>query len=172
MSDAHDEHESLIKTPQQLIAVVVLSFVVFVGLAMLVAQFVSSGIKGAKDGSAEATAKAIQPVARIELGEAESKGPKTGEQIYTSGCAACHDTGAAGAPKKGDQTAWAPRIATGLEALVKSAVGGKNAMPPKGGNAALTEEEITRTVVYLANQGGAKFAEPKAAEAAPAEEKK
>ena len=66
MSDAHDEHESLINTPQQLIAVVVLSFVVFVGLAMLVAQFVSSGIKGAKDGSAEATAKAIQPVARIE----------------------------------------------------------------------------------------------------------
>ncbi len=66
MSDAHDEHESLIKTPQQLIAVVVLSFVVFVGLAMLVAQFVSSGIKGAQDGSAEATAKAIQPVPRSD----------------------------------------------------------------------------------------------------------
>ena len=68
MSDAHEEHESLIKTPQQLIAVVVLSFVVFVGLAMLVAQFVSSGIKGAQNGSAEATAKAIGKAMRHEPG--------------------------------------------------------------------------------------------------------
>lgn len=168
MSDAHEEHESLIKTPQQLIAVVVLSFVVFVGVGLLVAQYVSSGYKGADNPSPEVVAKAIQPVARVELGEADTaKGPKTGEQIYKGACAACHDSGAAGAPKLGDQGAWASRIATGLDALVKSALNGKGAMPPKGGNGALTEEEITRTVAYMGNQGGAKFAEP-AAEAAPA----
>jgi cytochrome c5 len=170
MSDAHDEHESLIKTPQQLIAVVVLSFVVFVGLGVLVAQFVSSGYKGADNTSPEVIAQAIQPVARVELGEPEATGPRTGEQLYKTGCAACHDAGAAGAPKLGDQAAWGARIATGLEALVNSALHGKGAMPAKGGNAALTEEEITRAVVYIANKGGATFAAPKMPDAEPSAE--
>lgn len=167
MSDAHEEHESFIKTPQQLIVIVVLSFVVFVGIAVLVAQYVMSGYKGLDSANPEIIAQAIQPVARVELGEAESatKGPKTGGQVYKAACAACHDTGAAGAPKLGDSGAWASRIATGLEALVHSAVNGKGAMPPKGGNAALTEAEITRAVVYLANEAGGKFAEPKDEEA-------
>jgi cytochrome c5 len=164
MSDAHEEHESFIKTPQQLIVIVVLSFVVFVGVAVLVAQFVLSGFKGLDSANPEVIAKAIQPVARVELGEAESAsaGPKTGSQIYKAACAACHDAGAAGAPKLGDNAAWGSRIATGLEALVSSAVNGKGAMPAKGGNSALTEAEITRAVAYMANEAGANFAEPKA----------
>lgn len=170
MSDAHEEHESFIKTPQQLIAIVVMSFVVFVGLAVLVAQFVLSGYKGLDSANPEVIAKAIQPVARVELGEAESAstGPKTGSQIYKAACAACHDAGVAGAPKLGDHAAWGSRIATGLEALVSSAVNGKGAMPAKGGNSALTEAEITRAVAYMANESGATFAEPKAEEVAPA----
>jgi cytochrome c5 len=170
MSDAHEEHESFIKTPQQLIVIVVLSFVVFVGVAVLVAQFVLSGFKGLDSANPEVIAKAIQPVARVELGEAESAsaGPKTGSQIYKAACAACHDAGAAGAPKLGDNAAWGSRIATGLEALVSSAVNGKGAMPAKGGNSALTEAEITRAVAYMANESGANFAEPKAEAAAPA----
>jgi cytochrome c5 len=170
MSDAHEEHESFIKTPQQLIVIVVLSFVVFVGVAVLVAQFVLSGYTGLDTANPEVIAKAIQPVARVELGEAESAsaGPKTGSQIYKAACAACHDAGAAGAPKLGDNAAWGSRIATGLEALVSSAVNGKGAMPAKGGNSALTEAEITRAVAYMANESGANFAEPKAEAAAPA----
>lgn len=170
MSDAHEEHESFIKTPQQLAAVVVLSFVVFVGIAVLVAQFVLSGYKGLDTANPEIIAAGIQPVARVELGEADSAaaGPKTGVQVYKAACAACHDAGAAGAPKLGDSAGWASRIATGLEALVHSAVNGKGAMPAKGGNAALTEAEITRAVVYMANEAGGKFAEPKLEEAAPA----
>ena len=170
MSDAHEEHESFIKTPQQLIVIVVLSFVVFVGVAVLVAQFVQSGYKGLDTANPEIIAKAIQPVARVELGEAESAsaGPKTGSQIYKAACAACHDAGAAGAPKLGDNAAWGSRIATGLEALVSSAVNGKGAMPAKGGNSALTEAEITRAVAYMANESGANFAEPKAEAPAPA----
>mgnify|MGYP000162020417 CR=1 FL=1 len=170
MSDAHEEHESFIKTPKQLAAVVVLSFVVFVGIAVLVAQFVLSGYKGLDTANPEIIAAGIQPVARVELGEADSAaaGPKTGVQVYKAACAACHDAGAAGAPKLGDSAGWASRIATGLEALVHSAVNGKGAMPAKGGNAALTEAEITRAVVYMANEAGGKFAEPKLEEAAPA----
>ena len=168
MSDAHEEHETLIKTPQQLIAVVVLSFVVFVGLGVTVAQYVSSGYKGASNPDPEAVAKAIQPVAQLTLGEPETKGPKIGEQIYKGACAACHDAGMAGAPKLGDAGAWGSRIAAGLDALVKSAVGGKGAMPAKGGNASLSEEEIHRAVVFMANKGGASFPEPKLEEAAEA----
>ncbi len=171
MSDAHEGHESFIKTPQQLIAVVVLSFVVFVGLAVVVAQYVQSGFKGISTANEEVIAKAIQPVARVELGESEaSTGPKTGEQIYKGACAACHDAGAAGAPKFGDQAAWASRIATGLDALVASATNGKGAMPAKGGSASLTDAEIKRAVTYMANASGAKFAEAKAEETAPAAE--
>ncbi|WP_019915826.1 c-type cytochrome [Methyloversatilis discipulorum] len=168
MSDAHEEHETLIKTPQQLIAVVVLSFVVFVGLGVLVAQYVSSGYKGASNPDPEVVSRAIQPVAQLALGEPEAKGPKTGEQIYKGACAACHDAGMAGAPKLGDSGAWASRIATGLDALVKSAINGKGAMPAKGGNASLSDEEITRAVAYMGNKAGANFAEPKAADAADA----
>ncbi|WP_018412415.1 c-type cytochrome [Methyloversatilis thermotolerans] len=160
-----EEHGTLIKTPKQLAAVVVLSFVGFVGIGVIVSQFVSSGYRGVSSADPEDVARAIQPVAQLTLGEPESKGPKTGEQIYKGVCAACHDAGMAGAPKKGDTGAWAARIATGLDALVHSAVNGKGAMPAKGGNASLTEEEITRAVVYLANQGGAKFPEPKMEEA-------
>ncbi|MDP2867255.1 cytochrome c5 family protein [Methyloversatilis sp.] len=170
MSDAHEEHESFIKTPQQLAAVVVLSFVVFVGVAVLVAQYVLSGYKGLDTANPEIIVAGIQPVARVELGEADSAaaGPKTGVQVYKAACAACHDAGAAGAPKLGDNAGWASRIATGLEAMVYSAVNGKGAMPAKGGNAALTEAEITRAVAYMANESGGNFAEPKAEDAAPA----
>ena len=55
-----------------------------------------------------------------------------GQKIYQTSCQACHATGAANAPKLGDKEAWAPRIATGIDALLASAIKGKNAMPPKG----------------------------------------
>ncbi len=67
---------------------------------------------------------------------------------YNSVCGACHNTGAAGAPKVDDKGAWAPRVATGKEALYKSALNGKNAMPPRGGTS-LSDEEIKATVDYI-----------------------
>jgi cytochrome c5 len=66
----------------------------------------------------------------------------------------------AGAPKTGDEAAWAPRIKTGLDALVQSALKGKGAMAAQGGGE-FSDFEIRRAVVYLANKGGAKFDEPK-----------
>jgi c(7)-type cytochrome triheme protein len=88
-----------------------------------------------------------------------------GKAIYDRSCAACHATGAAGAPKVGDAAAWAPRIKTGAAALFTSATKGKGVMPPRGGNPALTDAEIKAVVAYMMAQAGAptKPASPPAA---------
>jgi cytochrome c5 len=63
-------------------------------------------------------------------------------------CGACHNTGAAGAPKIDDKAAWAPRVAQGKAALITSVTNGKGAMPPKGG-ATLSDDEIKGVVDYV-----------------------
>ena len=87
-------------------------------------------------------------------------GTRTGEQIYKSICAACHDSGAVGAPKTGDAAAWGPRLALGHDGLTASAIAGKGAMPPRGGGSDLTDTEVSRAVAYLANLAGAGYTEP------------
>ena len=93
----------------------------------------------------------IQPVAKFELAKAEApaaSGPRDGATIYNSVCGACHNTGAAGAPKIDDKAAWAARLAQGKDGLIKSVTNGKGAMPPKGG-AALSDDEIKGVVDYV-----------------------
>lgn len=161
MSDPHDDHSSFIKTPSQLIVAVIAFFAVVILLPVMFSQLVTAGRQAPP--SEEVTAKLIQPVARVELagGEAAAtKGAKTGEQLVTAICGACHNTGAAGAPKTGDNAAWAPRLGLGLDGLTKSAIAGKGAMPPRGGGADLTDEEIARAIVFMANKSGANFKEP------------
>ena len=93
----------------------------------------------------------IQPVAKFELVKAEAaaaSGPRDGATIYNSVCGACHNTGAAGAPKIDDKAAWAARLAQGKDGLIKSVTNGKGAMPPKGG-ATLSDDEIKGVVDYV-----------------------
>ena len=92
---------------------------------------------------------------------------KAGEEVYNAQCAACHNAGAAGAPKLGDAGAWAPRLRTGFDALWQSALKGKGAMGAQGGGD-FSDVEIGRAVVYLTNKSGGKFAEPAAPQAAEA----
>ena len=173
MSDAQhsaeENHEGPIKTPKQLVAAVVASFVVPIVVIIMLANFVNFGGKtgaGSDGMSEDAVGRRIQPVGRIEIKDAANPGVlKTGEQVFQAQCSACHATGAAGAPKFGDEAAWAPRIKTGFDALLNSALKGKNAMTPQGGGD-FNETEIGRAVVYMANKGGAKFDEPKALAAA------
>ncbi|HET9579960.1 MAG TPA: c-type cytochrome, partial [Usitatibacter sp.] len=73
-----------------------------------------------------------------------------GKTTYDTVCMVCHGTGVAGAPKYGDKAAWAPRIAQGKDALYNSALHGKNAMPPKGGNAGLSDDAVKAAVDYMA----------------------
>lgn len=93
----------------------------------------------------------IQPVAKFELAKAEAaaaSGPRDGATIYNSVCGACHNSGAAGAPKIDDKAAWAPRLGQGKDGLIKSVTNGKGAMPPKGG-ATLSDVEIKSVVDYI-----------------------
>jgi cytochrome c5 len=169
MSDAHAEHElpheGPIKTPKQLIWAVVLSFVVpIIAIILLVNYVVSDKMHAAgSDGmSAEAVAKRIQPIGRVEIKDASDPSSlKGGEQVYAAQCVACHAAGVAGAPKLADASAWGPRIKGGYEALLASALKGKGAMGAQGGGD-FSDLEVGRAVVYMANQGGAKFIEPKA----------
>lgn len=105
--------------------------------------------------------KRIAPVASSVVAEEKAAGQaaeRSGEQLYKTACLACHDSGAAGAPKIGDKAAWAPRLAQGLSGLLKSATAGKNAMPPKGGSDA-SEAELSRAIVYMANKSGGSLKE-------------
>jgi len=162
-----DGHTTLIKTPRQLITVVVLAFLAPVILIILLATFVTSD-KGGGTGSdamtPEAIAERLRPIGSVVLASA-STGPRSlqsGEAVYKLACSACHATGAAGAPKAGDAAAWSLRIKQGYDTLVKHAVEGFKAMPAKGGNANLDPIEVARAVAYMANQSGAKFKEPEA----------
>jgi cytochrome c5 len=169
---AHDlPHEGPIKTPKQLVAAVVASFLIpIIGIVLLV-NYVDFGTKPAagSDGlGAQAVAERLQRVGRVELRDESNPATlRTGMQVFQAQCAACHATGAAGAPKLGDTAAWAPRVATGYDALLNSALKGKGAMGAQGGGD-YSDFEISRAVVYLANEGGAKFEEPAAPAAAAA----
>jgi cytochrome c5 len=175
MSDAnHSEHQSFIRTPKQLVAAVAGFFLVIViGIILLVAFATNHPLTGAgsEAQNAEAVASRVRPVAEEGFAFKDANAPKVlqnGQAVYTATCAACHGTGAAGAPKVGDASAWSARIAQGYDTLVQHAVQGIRAMPAKGGNPDLDDVEVARAVVYMANQGGAKFKEPEAPAAAPA----
>lgn len=156
---------SLIKTPKQLITVVVLAFVIPIAVIILLVNYVAGGrheSAGAASMAPEAIAERLRPVGRVVLAEGgpASTGLRSGEAVYTLACGACHEAGLAGAPKTGDAAAWKPRIAQGFDTLVKHAVEGFKGMPAKGGNASLDPVEVARAVAYLGNHAGASFSEP------------
>ena len=170
-SAAHDDgpHEGPIKTPKQLVLAVVASFVVPIMIIILLVNYVDFGAKpsaGSPGLEEEAVAKRLQKVGSVLIRDASAPAVlRTGEQVYQAQCGACHATGAAGAPKFGDAATWAPRVKTGYDMLLTSALKGKNAMTPQGGGE-FSDYEIGRAVVYMANNAGGKLAEPKAPAAA------
>jgi len=165
MSDAHNEQQSLIQTPKQLIVAVAGFFLVIViGIILLVTFVTNTHLEGAgSEQSAQAIGARIRPVADEGFTFKDPNAPKvlqSGEAVYTAVCAACHGSGAAGAPKLGDAGAWGVRIKQGYDTLVQHAVQGIRLMPAKGGNPDLDDVEVARAVVYMSNQSGAKFKEP------------
>jgi len=175
MSDAHSTHdqdgphEGPIKTPKQLILAVFYAFVVPILVIVLLVIYVTGDHRPAA-GSAgltpAATALRIAPVGRVRVKDPSDLSTlRTGEQVFAAQCTACHTAGLVGSPKFGDAEAWAPRIKTGYDALLHSALAGKGQMGAQGGGD-FSDLEIGRAVVYMANKGGAKFDEPKAPAAA------
>lgn len=133
-------------------------------IAILAPAAMAMGSKPAED--EDAVNARIAPVAKLTLEPAPVKagaaGNRSGEEMYNSICHVCHAPGSPvpTSPKLGDKAAWAPRIGVGLDGLTKSAIAGKNAMPPKGGAADASELEIARAIVYMADKSGADFKEP------------
>lgn len=96
----------------------------------------------------------IKPVGKVYLAgaepeEKEDTGPKSGDQVYTSACSACHGAGVMGAPKYGNAGDWGPRAAQGLDVLYGHALNGFNAMPEKGGCMTCSDDEIKAAVKYM-----------------------
>lgn len=82
---------------------------------------------------------------------------RTGEQVYTEICSSCHGAGALGSPKYQDAAAWSKRIAQGYDTLLTNALKGIRKMPARGGEPDLTDLEVARAMVYMANAAGARF---------------
>ncbi len=164
--DQHEDHTGPVKTPKQMLLLSLASFVIPVFIIIGLVFYVTSSNKpaaGAVD-TEKATALRIQKVGTVEIRDA-NRPLKAGAEVYKAQCAACHDVGAAGAPKFADAGAWGGRLGQGLEGLVNSALKGKGAMGAQGGGD-YNDTEIARAVVYLTNSAGSKFDEPQAPEAA------
>ncbi len=132
--------------------ILVATIVVAVVLILVIWPLSMMGKGSVSSGSGDDAESRIMPVARVEMQKAAVKSdgkPRSGETIYNTVCTACHAAGVAGAPKTGDKVAWGPRLATGAAALLASATNGKNAMPPRGGGADLTDAELKAAVEYL-----------------------
>ncbi len=173
----HDNHaQTTIKGPGRGPAIVA-AIGALAGVALLVSLFMPAKKDDAQMAApapvaAADTAQIVAPVATVEVEQAAIvKVSLSGEEVVKNGCAMCHAAGLMNAPKIGDKAQWEPRIAQGYETIVKHAIEGIRTMPARGGNPALTDLEMARAVVNMANASGATFEEPKeeAAEAAPVE---
>jgi len=109
------------------------------------------------DMSREAIAERIKPLGKHYVaGESsaaeESSGPRSGQQVYDKYCTACHTSGVMGAPKMNNAADWQPRLDQGMETVLKHAVEGFNAMPPKGTCSDCSEEEIQAAIDYMTEE--------------------
>jgi cytochrome c5 len=174
MSEVHlEEHSSPIKTPKQLIIVVLLAFLVPIILIVALSQLVTTGFDASKNNPAlsdAAIAQRLKPVGQVEVIDASApKVDRSGKEVVEAVCGACHASGALNAPKIGDKAAWGKLIAEGLPRLTRDAIKGIRQMPARGGNPDLSDIEFERAIVYMANQSGGTWIEPISKSAKPAE---
>ena len=165
MSEVHiEDHSSPIRTPKQLIIVILLAFLVPITIIVMLSQLVTTGIDASKNNSAladETVAARLKPVGQVEVIDPSApKVERTGKEVVDAVCGACHTSGALNAPKIGDKTAWAPHLGMGLEHLTQNAIKGIRQMPARGGNPDLSDLEIARAIAFMANLSGASFKEP------------
>ncbi|WP_172954942.1 c-type cytochrome [Aeromonas sobria] len=141
-----------------------LSYLLAVGMT---AASLSGVVLASDEMSPEAIAERVKPIGQVYTAKdlegivgasataaaATPSGPRDGETVFKGACFACHDTGAAGAPKRGDKAAWEPRIAQGIATLKKHAIEGftgkSGMMPPRGTCATCSDEEIENAIHYM-----------------------
>jgi len=169
-----EDHPSLIQTPQQLMVVVLLAFLVPILTIVMVTQLITGGLRidrNSVEMSESAVSERLKPVGRVALADepagtsaaaaptppsagapaaaAAPPGKADGGKVYQTVCAMCHGAGLMGSPKFGDATAWKPRAAQGLTTLHEHAIKGIRTMPAKGGNPALSDAEVSAAVDYM-----------------------
>ncbi len=173
MADSHAKMTQA--TPQEIIISVLAGlFAPLVAIVLIVLLVLSIQDKHQPDTTSEAAQKAtldrIKPFATLAAVDANApKVEKSGKEVFEAVCTTCHTAGALGAPKFENKGDWGPRISQGYDTLIKHAIEGIRQMPPRGGDADLSDTEVARAVAYMANAAGAKFKEPEAAApAAPA----
>ena len=159
-----EEHSSPIKTPRQLVIVVLAAFLVPIILIVMISQLVTSGGDFSQNNpgmSDEAIARRIKPVGVVAVVDPNApRVEKSGKEIVDAICGACHAAGALNAPRIGDRAAWGKLAADGLPRITQNAIKGVRQMPARGGNPELTDIEVARAIVYMANQSGARLKEP------------
>ena len=160
-----DEHTSPIKTPKQLLIVLLAAFAVPISLFILLSQLVTGLSRQSVGESQDDVLARIKPVGELTLAKAATAGGSmSGEAVFQSTCKTCHEPGLVGAPKVGDAASWGPSIKKGYDVLLQHALNGfqepGKVMPPRGGNTNLSDIEVARAVVYMANKSGASFKEP------------
>ena len=175
-SEHNQQHEGGANPVKLGIAIAVGTVALVVGIILTaqlaVSSYGSRSLKGEASMKDDAVAKRLAPVAKVEV---DPKAPApvaaapvvaavapaaatagtagdsaAGKATYDSACTVCHGAGVAGAPKLGDKAAWAPRLKAGMEVLHASALKGKGAMPPKGGNTTLSDAAVRAAVEYMA----------------------
>jgi cytochrome c5 len=154
--------------------VVILALFLFVLIVFFAARAIGAHSFEMMRSSPSAVADRVKPFGQVRVGESDQvvaaatpaapaapaaassdTGAMSGEQIYEATCKLCHSAGVAGAPKFGDKAAWEPRLTQqGFDTLVSTAISGKGAMPPKGGNAKLSDAEIKSAIEYMLSNAG------------------
>ncbi|MDT8386695.1 MAG: c-type cytochrome [Thiogranum sp.] len=145
---------------------VVLSVLVVIAIGFyIVADVVTSGLEVDEPNQRQQAKmlENIEPVARVNIGSApatategagDAAAGRSGEQVYSSYCAACHVVGVAGAPKTGDTAAWSGRVEKGMDAVLANATNGLNAMPPKGTCADCSADELRAAIEHMLKESG------------------
>lgn len=149
-------------TPRGVVSIILTAVVGVPILIYFIIKLFTSGINIDQSGamSKEAVDTRLLPVGTVKVMLTAPIGSRTGQMVYEGICITCHAEGLSGAPKFGDASAWVPHLAKGFDTMVQHAIHGFNAMPAKGGDPSLTDDEIKRAVAYMGNAVGAKFVEP------------
>lgn len=164
--------------PVLIIGLVLILAAVAVLVSSLINTIQKNSTKGAEDTTMQAAAADanLTPIGSVNaVDKSIVKAARSGEEVYNAVCTSCHAAGVLGAPKIDDKAAWDPRASKGLDSLLNNAINGLNSMPARGGDPAITDEELSNAIVYMTGKAGidlsgqAKTAAP-AADAAPADQ--
>jgi len=156
VSDQDVQDQQVIKS----IVIVTVAIMVLGIIAFFTAQNIatSSAPKMTTARAEKAVMERIEPVGSVKTADAKpAAGAKvaarSGAEVVTGSCGACHNAGVAGAPKIGSKADWETRAATGMDVMLEAVIKGKGIMPPRGGGDFSDDELKAAIEDMMANSG-------------------